>query len=200
MIKIKSLNIKVILLIVVLALAVGVALNGRDGEKSRVAEETQIPQATSTPISRGTYGSDPLNTSYKIEGVMVDLVDGKYEEVTHGSAAKIVASVGDVTVGSLTQEGQDDAAVVLVQSPGGSGAFYYIAASLDKGDGYLGTNAILLGDWIAIQTVVIENMQIIVNYADRAEGDSMADSPSVGVSKYFVVDGEKLIEAPNPNL
>jgi len=187
-------------LVVVLALAVGVALSGRDGEKSKVVEETQTPQATSTPISRGTYGNDPLNTSYLIEGTIVDLVDGEYEESIPQSTTKIVTSVWDVTMGSLTQESRDDAAVVLVQDPGGSGTFYYIAASLDKGDGYLGTNAVFLGDRIAIQTVVIENMQIIVNYADREEGDSIADSPSVGVSKYFVVDGEKLIEAPNPNL
>ena len=181
-------------------LAVGVALSGHDGEKDKVVEETQIPKETQTPILEKSYGSDPLNTSYEVEGLRIDLVNGKYEEVIPGSATDIVISVWDVTVGDLTQEGRDDAAIVLVQNPGESGTFYYIAASLDKSDGYLGTNAIFLGDRIAIQTVEINNMQIIVNYSDRAEGDSMTDNPSVGVSKYFVVDGEKLIEAPNPNL
>ena len=199
-IKIKSLNIKVILLLVVLVLAVGVALSKRDGERSKVIENTPTPQAIPTPENEITLGSDPLNISYEVGGTVVKLVDGEYEGVIPGSAAKVVTSVWDVYIDSLTQEGRDDAAVILVQNPGGSGTFYYIAAGIDKGDGYLGTNAIFLGDRIAMQTVEIDNMQIIVNYTDNVEGDSMADGTSVGVSKWFVVDGDKLIEAPKPNL
>jgi hypothetical protein len=88
----------------------------------------------------------------------------------------------------------------LTQNNGGSGTFYYVVVALSSPNGYIGTNGILLGDRIAPQTTEIKNGQIIVNYADRKTGEAMTIAPSVGVSKYLNVNGNRLIEITNPNI
>ncbi|MFC1710250.1 hypothetical protein ACFL0F_01135 [Patescibacteria group bacterium] len=202
MIIIKSINIKIILLVVVLVLAIGVALSGKSDKPSGDTKnyETPISQETPTPTPKMVLGTDPLNTSYEIEGITITLTDGEHTEEILGSSTSIITKAFDIKEGSLRQEGGADTAVILTQESGGSGTFFYVAASLDEGDGYMGTNAIVLGDRIAMQTVEIENNQIIVNYADRTEDESMADEPSVGASRWFTVDEKTLVEIPSPNL
>jgi len=45
----------------------------------------------------------------------------------------------------------------------------------------------------------IQNGQIIVNYADRKAGEPMTTAPSLGVSRYLVVQGTTLSEAGGPS-
>ena len=105
---------------------------------------------------------------------------------------------GVPVVGDLDGDKDSDAAVMLVDTPGGTGTFYYIAAAINTGHGYQGTNAILLGDRIAPQTMEIRDGVIIANYADRKPDEPFSADPSVGKSLYAkVVDG-KLVEVPAP--
>jgi hypothetical protein len=108
-----------------------------------------------------------------------------------GSAAKIVTRYfGNEATGDLNSDGTPDTALLLTQSGGGSGTFYYVVVALKTKDGYMGTNAVLLGDRIAPQTTELRDGTVIVNYADRKPGEAMTTLPSVGVSKYLkVVDG-----------
>lgn len=141
--------------------------------------------------------SDAKNTSYTIEGLPVLLANGKAEtQAFPGSpSSRITTTVfGDPTVGDLNGDGSPDAAVILVQKTGGSGVFYYVAAALQTTDGMKGTNAILLGDRIAPQTLELNGEEIIVNYADRNPTEPMTANPSVGVSKYLKVEGMQLRE------
>jgi hypothetical protein len=147
-------------------------------------------------------GADPLNASYLIENKVVTLVNGKFEEQIPDSSIVIKSYNWNTPVeGSLTDftGEKKDASFILVQEPGGSGLFYYVVASLAANEGYIGTNGILLGDRIAPQNMEIrQNKVIVVNYADRVEGASMTDKPSVGVSKYFKIQGVVLVEIPAP--
>ena len=74
-------------------------------------------------------GSDPLNTTYTIEDQAVTLINGSSEiKVAPGSAARIRATVfGLPLYGDLDRDGDEDAVVVILYDPGGSGTFYYIA-------------------------------------------------------------------------
>ena len=146
-------------------------------------QNRQSPQA-GTPTA-----PDPTNATYMIAGQPVTLVAGRSEvEAAPGSATKVVTTIfGPPVSGDLNGDGAADAAVILVQNPGGSGTFYYAAAALTTATGTQGTNAVLLGDRIAPQTIEIKNGQVIANYADRAPGEPMTARPSVGVSKYLVV-------------
>jgi hypothetical protein len=148
--------------------------------------------APSTPCSGDA--TDPRTTSYRIEGKAVALTDGHAEEGIPGSAAKVVTDIWTVSLpGDLDGNGMSDVAVILTQSSGGSGTFYYVAAALAGTDGYRGTNAILLGDRIAPQNVSVENGQVIANYADRNPGESFAVPPSLGVTLYAFIENGVLV-------
>jgi len=133
---------------------------------------------------------------YIIDGQPVILANGVSEvEAAPGSASKIVTRYfGNNANGDLNGDNIPDIGFILTQETGGSGTFYYVAVALKTETGYRGTNAILLGDRIAPQTTKIKNGGIIVNYADRKEDEPMTAQPSVGVSRYFQINGDELIE------
>lgn len=147
--------------------------------------------------SNDSMGSDPLNTTYIIQGQEVTLTNGASSEpAAPGSASTIDTTVwsDNYPTGDLTANGKTDAAVILVQNTGGSGEFFYVAASLTTDVGTLGTNAVLLGDRIAMQNYSINDGIILVNYAVQAEDAAMSDTPSEAMSKWFKVESGILIE------
>jgi len=138
---------------------------------------------------------DPLNATYIIENQQILLKDGFSEiEVIPGSASKQITSVLWTPIeGNLNSDSFNDYAMIITQNSGGSGTFYYVVAGLGSSEGVIGTNGIFLGDRISPENISIENKKILINYAERKEGDPMTVQPSVGVSKYLVVENEQLI-------
>ena len=107
------------------------------------------------------------------------------------------AYFGNLAKGDLNDDGIVDLAFIITQNNGGSGTFFNAVVAFQNSAGrYIGSDAILLGDRIAPQTTEIRNGILIVNYADRKPGASMAEQPSVGVSAYMYYDGAKLIAVP----
>lgn len=141
---------------------------------------------------------DPLNATYTIGGAPVVLVNGKVSVPTVPDSAEVITTqiFGEPVYGDLNGDGKDDEALFLVQTGAGSGTFYYAAAALDSGTGAVGTNAVLLGDRIAPNTIQIANGIAIVNYAERKASEPMSASPSVGVSKYLVESNGTLYDTP----
>jgi hypothetical protein len=149
------------------------------------------------PIANSNPTGNYKNIAYEIDGRAVTLANGSAEsEVAPGSASKVITKYfGNEAVADLNGDGSEDVAFLLTQSTGGSGTFYYVVAALKTNNGYVGTNAVLLGDRIAPQTTEVRNGELIVNYADRAPNEPMAAQPSVGVSKYLKVsDDGRLVE------
>jgi hypothetical protein len=136
------------------------------------------------------------NTTYSVDDRLVTLADGVSDvEIVPGSAIHVVTNYfGNEATADLNADGVDDTAFLLTQDSGGSGTYYYVVVYLSKADGYIGTNAVLLGDRIAPQSTEIHDGQIVVNYTDRALTDPMATAPSVAVSKYFKVRDGVLVE------
>src|SRR5262245_22885960 len=98
---------------------------------------------------------DYKDTTYTVEGESVQLVGGVSSvEAAPGSASQIVTKYfGNEAKGDLNGDSIPDLAFLLTQQSGGSGTFYYVVVALQGQDGgYLGTNAVLLGDRIAPQT------------------------------------------------
>jgi hypothetical protein len=156
-------------------------------------------QKSSQETMKGDSRNDYKNTSYEIGGEQVLLKNGAAEVASApGSASKTITQYfGNEVTGDFNNDGREDVAFLLTQSGGGSGTFYYLAVALKTQNGYKGTNAVLLGDHIAPQTTEFRNGEIIVNYAERKPNEPMTTRPSVGVSKYLKVSGDKLSEAPN---
>ncbi len=154
------------------------------------------PAAQAAPSTQSGAATSPKDATYVIEGKSVTLTNGLSEvEAAPGSASKITTRYfGNEATGDLNGDGTADAGFVLTRTTGGSGTFFYAAAALKTGAGYVGTNAILLGDRIAPQSTEIRGGQLIVNYADRKQGEPFTTPPSVGVSKTLKVVGGKLVE------
>jgi hypothetical protein len=134
--------------------------------------------------------------TYMIEDQSITLVNGSAENPAAPGSDSIVSTdiFGDEVRGDFNGDGLPDIAFLLTQDGGGTGVFYYLAAALGSKDGFKGINAVFIGDRIAPQTTEFKNGQIIVNYADRKPDEPYSANPSVGVSKYFKVSGNKLIE------
>ena len=145
---------------------------------------------------RGTAAGDPLNATYTIEGERIRLTEGRAErQAAPGSATKVETLVfGAPVYGDLNGDGTDDAALIVVQQPGGSGTFYYIAAALAGDSAYRGTNAVLLGDRIAPKQIEIRNGVIYANFTDRRKEEPMAAVPSVDKSTYLTIEDNRLTE------
>lgn len=177
---------------------------------SRIAREMQVEKITLYTFVKNTIpkvleshlpthsAKKPgiENIAYTVDGTSVTLKNGKSEvEITPGSSSKTITRYfGNNAIGDLNGDGTEDVAFLLTQESGGSGTFYYVVVALMTENGYVGTDAVFLGDRIAPQSTEIKNGRIIVNYADRKIDESMTTKPTVGISKYLkVVDG-KLVE------
>lgn len=158
-----------------------------------------VPTASPT----NSLNKDPQNATYLLDGQAITLVNGVAEvEAAPGSASKqVVRYFGNAVDIDLNGDGAMDQAFLLVQDSGGSGNFYFAVAALNMPDGYVGTNAIFIGDRIAPQNTVVDPnnpMQFIVNYADRKADEPMSAQPSQGVSKSFKLEGDVLVEVVSP--
>lgn len=154
------------------------------------------------PTLTGPATADYKDGAYQIEGEIVKLIGGLAEKnppsanIGGGGGAGSVARMitryfGNEIAGDFNEDGFEDAAFFLTQEAGGSGTFFYAATALGSVDGYLGTNAVFLGDRVSPQPIEWKDGYLIFNYADRAEGQPMTARTSVGVSKYFQIkDGQ----------
>ena len=71
-----------------------------------------------------------------------------------------------------------DAAVVLITDPGGSGTFYDLVAVLDRKGNAIPVATTNLGDRIVINSLTIEDGQIVVDMLTRSPDEPMAAEPS----------------------
>lgn len=154
------------------------------------------PEAPSEPTAKRPPAAKPEDSIFIIDGAPVGLMDGQASEAAApGSESAIVTRIFGVPVAAdLDLDGDTDAAVMLSRETPGSGTFYYAAASIKEDWGYRGTEARLLGDRIAPQTLEVRDGLIIANYAERKPGEPMTAQPSVGVSRTYVLFGGELQE------
>jgi hypothetical protein len=145
--------------------------------------------------------SDSLkNLTYESEfprGRKAQLMDGLYhEQAAPGSVAQLVIRLSDcITIGDLNGDGLNDAAVVLISNPGGSGTFYHLAAVFNRDGAFEHAASVFLGDRIQIKSVSIESGVILVNMASRRPGDPMTDV-MLDVHKKYKLDSHNLRETP----
>ncbi len=134
---------------------------------------------------------DVRNMTYAINGETFTLVNSKAQKpYAPGSAVQNRFSLfGNPVYGDLDGDGDTDAAVILLNTPGGSGTFYYAVFVVNNGtSAYKATNAILLGDRIAPQTVEIHDGRALYNFAERRPNEPMTTQPSIGKSVWIHYD------------
>jgi hypothetical protein len=150
-------------------------------------DATEEGGATSKIVATSTTAQP-----FIIDNVPITLINGVSEiESAPGSASKIITKYfGNEVKADFNGDGVQDSAFLVTQTTGGSGTFYYLVTSL-------GGEAKLLGDRIAPQTTEWRNGMIVVNFAERKEGEPMTTAPSIGVSRSFKVEKNALVEIKN---
>ena len=134
---------------------------------------------------------DHLDAEYLIGSRPVKLTDGVAEtEAAPGSASRVITrSFGNEVRHDFNGDGREDIVFLLTQETGGSGVYYYVVAAVASGQGFAGSDGVLLGDRIAPQTIEVGANDIVtVNYADRAPGESFATPPSQAKSIRLLLD------------
>lgn len=139
-----------------------------------------------------TTATDHKNATYVIDGTPVTLKDGVAETAIANSASKVVTRYfGNEVFKDLNDDDVDDVVFLLTQESGGSGTFFYVVAALATETGYVGSEALLLGDRIAPQSTESgTGKQVVINYAERAPGEPMTTPPSVGKTQRLLRDVE----------
>lgn len=117
-------------------------------------------------------------------------IDNKETKINN----KDIIYFGDELIKDFNNDGLNDVAFLIVNNSSGSGVFYYLVVAINTNNGYIGTNAIFIGDRIAPQNINYINNEIVVNYADRKIDEPFTTQPSVGMSRYFKIEDSKLIE------
>jgi hypothetical protein len=121
---------------------------------------------------------DLADASYNVDGTQYALAEG----------VSTTLRLYQATYGDLNNDGKPDAAVILINEPGGSGDFTYVAAAIDGGTT---TPAVLLGDRIETDGINIDNGVITVYYKDRSSTAAMTTPPTIPeVAHYIVANGE----------
>ncbi len=126
------------------------------------------------------------DATYLIQGDKITLKEGvSYVPALPESSFAIETKYfGNEVNFDFNDDGRVDTAFILTQNTGGSGTFYYLVVSLNTTEGYVGSEAMFIGDRIAPQSTNIKDGLIVVNYADRNPGEPFSTAPSLGKSIY----------------
>ena len=146
-----------------------------------VAGITPPPAPESTPPAvDATF--EARDSTFTVDGQRVVLKNGTSTTPSAPGSASLVTTryLGKEVRGDLNNDGQEDAAFAVTRETGGSGVFFYVVAAIKTKDGYKTTNAFLVGDRIALQSLAITPSagELRVNYAKRQPGEAMTTPPT----------------------
>lgn len=160
----------------------------------RYSNDDVVPPASLSQIA--PLPTSPLNASYLLEDGEVTLSEGHADVKGSMGASDNVRTdvVGEPTVGDVNDDGLTDAVVILSRETGGSGTYLYVASALHDGNGYLGLNALPLGDRINVEKVSIENTLVRFAYLEHAPDEPLASAPTQRRERYFTVSGTTFTE------
>jgi hypothetical protein len=135
------------------------------------------------------------DATYMIQGTPVTLTHGVSEvESAPGSATKIVTKYfGNELVKDVNGDGKDDVTFLVTQETGGSGTSFYVVTAIQTDNGYIGSDALFLGDRISPQSTVSgEGNSVVVNYVDRNLEEDFGVPPSLGKSVHVLLNPETM--------
>lgn len=130
------------------------------------------------------------NLVVTIDGHSFTMSDGfATRDPAPGSATQhTVRIIGEPAWGDVNRDGYPAAALLIANDPGGSGTFYYAVLAVNDSGTFRATNALLLGDRIAPQTIDFLDGRFVYNYGARGPGEPMTALPSVQKSLWIRFD------------
>ena len=183
------------------------AAPGSPGEPTAQPMPT-VTQPASATIEEVVATSDiPAGLSFEALGELsyhgileqpVTLTGGRFEgePIVEGGASRPMVNLlsQPVVYGDLDNDGQPDAAVVLVSDSGGSGTFVYLALVQSRSDAPANVATSFLGDRVQVKSLSIEGDRLIAMLLGHAPDDP-ACCPSQEEVRLFRLSGEQLIAA-----
>jgi heat shock protein HslJ len=154
------------------------------GECAPEGSSSLTPEA----LANGVYQSE-----WPEDGV-AQLTDGEYRKpIVEGSSTELIIQLTDIASGDLDGDGVEDAAVILVTDPGGSGTFYDLAAVLNRNGKPEHVATASLGDRAEIRAFSIETGQVIIEMVTHGPDDPMC-CPTQIVRNTYALEGDTLVE------
>ncbi len=114
----------------------------------------------------------------------VQLTDGKFTENMADGSTLLVYLNENVAFGDINNDGIDDAALLILESMGGTGIFYSITAFISGSMGFTQTNSLFIDDRAIIHSLIIENGEVILNANVHGINDPMVN-PTVTMTKTY---------------
>ncbi|MCO6450613.1 MAG: META domain-containing protein [Caldilineales bacterium] len=158
----------------------------RDAAGTRVVTYVALPDVAALAmesLANATYQSELTATG------AATLTGGAYREpAAEGSASEIMVTLTDhIGLGELN--GTPSAAVVLASSGGGSGTFYNLAVVQEVDGQPQNVASVQLGDRVQVNSVAIENNQILIDMVTQGPEDPMCCPTQHVVQTYELQDG-----------
>ena len=136
------------------------------------------------------------NAEYHIDSTddRFQLTDGEYrKKYLPDSASERIVRLSDNVAGNLGNTDGEDAAVILIDDPGGSGTFYYLGAVINQSGNPLNVATVSLGDRVKVKALDIEEEEIVVHMLTREADKSMASEPTLEVTQKYRLEDNKLV-------
>jgi len=152
--------------------------------------------AVNQPLTINELKSGEYRSEWSAKG-KIKLNDGIYQEkVVPESATELVIKLSDkMAFGDLNGDGAEDAAVILVSDPGGSGTFYDLAAVINSGGKANHAASVFLGDRVKVEDISIRTGQIVVTMVTHQRTDPLC-CPSLEVEQKYALQGDALVRQP----
>ena len=169
-----------VLLVIIALLVAGCASGSKEGAESNITMEQLTNMEYQSEFTKS--GTAPLE-------------NGEYsEQAAPGSATQTSVMLTDhVAFGEL--KGERAAAVVQVTDPGGSGTFYSLHVVVNQDGELVDIANTDLGDRVQINSLDIEDGQIVVEMVTQGPDDPMC-CPTQEVTKRYELQDE-LVEVPS---
>jgi heat shock protein HslJ len=176
------------LLLVALVFAIGCG-----GPTAGIPEEKGEEEVAAAPLTEEALKNAEYHSEWPADGV-AQLTDGEYRKPTvEGSATELVIRLVNVIFGDLDGDGVEDAAVILVADPGGSGTFYDLAAVINRDGNPEHVATTFLGDRADIQAFSVESGQVVVDMITHGPDDPMC-CPTQRVEQTYELQGDELMQ------
>jgi hypothetical protein len=150
-------------------------------------------------IEKGFSKETLKNTKYYIESYnqIIKLRNGEYfQQLSLDSASGLSVEVKEdkIAFGDLNKDNQDDAAVIVYSSGGGSGNFRELAVMMNNKQEPFYLASVFLGDRVKVNSIAIESEIIILDMVVHGTGDALC-CPTLNKIVKYELSGNRLVEA-----
>lgn len=161
---------------------------GDETTAAATGDDIIVSEELATAVGNASYPIDYTGTG------SVQLTDGEFRQpAAEGSAADILTQMTEyVAVGELNN-GQQVVAVILISQTGGTGTFYDLAVLAEQDGQLVSLDATYLGDRIIVNTLSIEDGQIVVDMIVQGPEDPFSSPTQQVLQTYELQDGELVL-------